>query len=187
MEQEKAVASCANALTALRRHLNRPPSLFDRHEAIELLESLVRLARTQAHDKAEEYSAALDEVNLHFQNSVNALLPVRRMSLSPISASKRRRSMDQCILKTTSESEEDQTVDTKVSVPLDPSTLHITESRREDTRNSEVITVQKMRVKMIFPHPSAIQQNKCFQITRDRGQTRFAERVHMRSLLLSAR
>ena len=62
LEQEKAVASCANALTALRRHLNRPPSLFDRHEAIELLESLVRLARTQAHDKAEEYSAALDEV-----------------------------------------------------------------------------------------------------------------------------
>ena len=62
MEQEKAVASCANALTALRRHLNRPPSLFDRHEAIELLESLVRLARTQAHDKAEEHSAALDEV-----------------------------------------------------------------------------------------------------------------------------
>ena len=62
MEQEKAVASCANALTALRRHLNRPPSLFDRHEVLELLESLVRLARTQAHDKAEEYSAALDEV-----------------------------------------------------------------------------------------------------------------------------
>ena len=62
MEQEKAVASCANAQTALRRHFNRPPSLFDRHEAIELPESLVRLARTQAHDKAEEYSAALDEV-----------------------------------------------------------------------------------------------------------------------------
>ena len=62
MEQEKAVACCANALIALRKHLKRPPSLFDRHEAIELLESLVRLARTQAHDKAEEYSAALDEV-----------------------------------------------------------------------------------------------------------------------------
>ena len=62
MEQAKAVTSCANARTALRRHLNRPPSLFDRHEAIELLESLVRLARTQTHDKAEEYSAALDEV-----------------------------------------------------------------------------------------------------------------------------
>ena len=62
MEQEKAVASCANARTALRRHLSRPSSLFDRDEAIELLESLVRLARTQAHDKAEEHSAALDEV-----------------------------------------------------------------------------------------------------------------------------
>ena len=62
LEQEKVVASCDDALTALRRHLNRPPSLFDFHEAIELLESLVRLARTQAHDKAEEYSAALDEV-----------------------------------------------------------------------------------------------------------------------------
>ena len=31
-------------------------------EWCQLLESLVRLARTQAHDKAEEYSAALDEV-----------------------------------------------------------------------------------------------------------------------------
>ena len=62
MGQEKAVTSCANALTALTRHLSRPPSLFDRHEAIELLESLVSLARTQAHDKAEEYSAVLDEV-----------------------------------------------------------------------------------------------------------------------------
>ena len=51
MEQEKAVASCANSLTALRRHLSIPPSLFDRPEATELLESLVRLARTQAHDK----------------------------------------------------------------------------------------------------------------------------------------
>ena len=62
MEQETAVASCDNALTALRRHLNRPPSLFDFHEAIEFLESLVRIARTQAQDKAEEHSAALDEV-----------------------------------------------------------------------------------------------------------------------------
>ena len=62
MEQEKAVASCANVLTALRRYLNRPPSLFYRHEAIELLESLVHLARMQAYDKAKEYSAVLDEV-----------------------------------------------------------------------------------------------------------------------------
>ena len=62
MEQEKAVASCVNALTALGRHFNKPPSLFDRHEALELLESLVRLPRTQARDKVEEYSATLDEV-----------------------------------------------------------------------------------------------------------------------------
>ena len=61
-------------------------------------------------------------------------LAVRRMSLSPLSASKRRRSMDPSILKTTSESEEDQTVDRKVSAPLDPSTLHILE-RCGDTRN----------------------------------------------------
>ena len=51
-----------NAPTALRRHLSRSPSLFDPHEAIELLESLVRLTRTQAHKKGEEYSAALDKV-----------------------------------------------------------------------------------------------------------------------------
>ena len=44
--------------------------------------------------------------------------------------------MDPSILKTTSESEEDQTVDRKVSAPLDPSTLHISERRRGDTRNS---------------------------------------------------
>ena len=44
--------------------------------------------------------------------------------------------MDPSILKTTLESEEDQTVDRKVSAPFDPWTLHITECRREDTRNS---------------------------------------------------
>ena len=143
--------------------------------------------------------------------------------------------MDPSILKTTSESEEDQTVDRKVSAPLDPSTLHITERRRGDTRNScfdlniatiqalqakadramgkdlfqgtkmntkmkvivrvnilmkariEMITVEIMPMKMIVPHPSAFRQNICFQITRDRGQTRFAERVHLPSLLLSVR
>ena len=42
--------------------------------------------------------------------------------------------MDPSILKTTSESEDDQTVDRKVSAPLDPSTLHILE-RFGDTRN----------------------------------------------------
>lgn len=47
---------------ALRRHLDRPPSLFDPFEAIQLLETLVCLARTQAHGKADEYAAELEEV-----------------------------------------------------------------------------------------------------------------------------
>ena len=34
LEQEKAVASCFNVLTALRSQLSRRPSLFDRHEGI---------------------------------------------------------------------------------------------------------------------------------------------------------
>ena len=61
LEQEKVGESCVNTLAALRRHLNRPPSLFDTFEAIELLGTLVRLARTQAHGKADEYAAALEE------------------------------------------------------------------------------------------------------------------------------
>ena len=64
LEQEKAVESCANALAALRRHFNRPPLLFDRFEGVEFLETFVRLARTQAHQKAKEYAATLDEVKL---------------------------------------------------------------------------------------------------------------------------
>ena len=62
LEQEKAGESCVNALAALRRHLNRPPSFFDPFEAIELMVTLVRLPRTQAHGKADEYAAALEEV-----------------------------------------------------------------------------------------------------------------------------
>ena len=62
LEQEKAGKSCVNALAALRRHLNRPQSLFDPFEAIEHLEILVCLARTQAHGKADEQAAALKEV-----------------------------------------------------------------------------------------------------------------------------
>lgn len=64
LEQEKAGESCANALAVLRRPLKRPSSLFDRFEAIELLENLVRLARTQAHGNADEYAAALEEVKV---------------------------------------------------------------------------------------------------------------------------
>ena len=120
-----------------------------------------------------------------------------------------------------------------MSAPLDPSTLHISERRRGDTRNScfdlNMATVQALQAKAdkamgkdlspkeenehetesdsedeyhneysdnckenanendISTHPSAIQQNKCFQITRDRGQTRFAEPVHLLSHLLSVR
>ena len=64
LEQEKTGESCANALAALRRHVNRPSSSFDRFEAVELLETLVRLARTQAHEKGDEYAAALEEVKV---------------------------------------------------------------------------------------------------------------------------
>ena len=60
--QEKALENTAAALASLRRHLNRPSSLFDRFEAVELLQSLVRVARGQAHEKSDEFSAALDEV-----------------------------------------------------------------------------------------------------------------------------
>ena len=59
--------------------------------------------------------------------------------------------MDPSILKTTSESEEDQTVDRKVSAPLDPSTLHISERRRGDTSNScfdlSMATIQALQAK----------------------------------------
>ena len=59
--------------------------------------------------------------------------------------------MDPSILKTTSESEEDQTVDRKVSAPLDPSTLHISERRRGDTHNScfdlNMATIQALQAK----------------------------------------
>ena len=78
LEQEKAGESCVNALAALRRHLNRPPSLFDPFEAIELLEALVRLARTQAHGKADKYAAALEEVKTR-QPTLHSTHPQRLM------------------------------------------------------------------------------------------------------------
>ena len=36
--------------------------MFDRYEAIELLQSLVRLSRNENHAKANEYTAAADEI-----------------------------------------------------------------------------------------------------------------------------
>jgi hypothetical protein len=62
LEQERALESTTSALASLRRHLNRPASIFDRLEDVELLQSLVRVARGQAHEKSDEFSAALEEV-----------------------------------------------------------------------------------------------------------------------------
>ena len=36
--------------------------MFDKYEAVELLQSLLRLARNENHQKADEYAAALDEI-----------------------------------------------------------------------------------------------------------------------------
>ena len=74
LEQGKAGKSCANALATLRRHLIRPPSLFDPFEAIELLETLVRLAMTQAHEKADECAAVLEEVKTRQPTRLSAHL-----------------------------------------------------------------------------------------------------------------
>ena len=49
-------------LVNLRRYLNRPNSAFDRYEVLDILQALMRLARTQAHQKPEEHAAALGEV-----------------------------------------------------------------------------------------------------------------------------
>ena len=62
LEDERARRSTEDALITLRRHLNRPLNMFDRYEAVELLQSLVRLARNEAHEKADTYAATLDEV-----------------------------------------------------------------------------------------------------------------------------
>ena len=62
LEDERARRSTEDALITLRTHLNRPLNMFDRYGAIELLQSLVRLASNEAHEKADMYAAALDEV-----------------------------------------------------------------------------------------------------------------------------
>lgn len=62
LKDERARRSTEDALITLRRHLNRPLNMFDRYEAVELLQSLVRLARNEAHKKADTYAATLDEV-----------------------------------------------------------------------------------------------------------------------------
>ena len=62
MEQLKTLESSESALAALRRHISRPTAMFDKYEALDLLQSLVRLARNESHKKADEYAAALDEI-----------------------------------------------------------------------------------------------------------------------------
>ena len=62
LEEERARRSTEDALVTLRRHLNRPLNMFDRYEAVELLQFLVRFTRNEAHEKADIYAAALDEV-----------------------------------------------------------------------------------------------------------------------------
>ena len=68
LEQEKTLETTEGTLVNLRRSLNRPNSAFDRFEVLDILEALVRLARTQAHQKAEEYAAALDEVRARWDS-----------------------------------------------------------------------------------------------------------------------
>ena len=57
LEQEKTLETTEGTLVNLRRYLNRPNSAFDRFEVLDILQALMRLARTQAHQKAEEYAA----------------------------------------------------------------------------------------------------------------------------------
>ena len=59
MEQLKTSES---TLAPLRRHISRPTTMFDKYEALDLLQSLVRLVRNESHEKADEYAAALDEI-----------------------------------------------------------------------------------------------------------------------------
>ena len=68
LEQEKTLETTEGTLVNLRRYLNRPNSAFDRFEVLDILQALVRLARTQAHQKAEEYAAALDEVRARWDS-----------------------------------------------------------------------------------------------------------------------
>ena len=62
MERLRTLDSSGSALAALRRYINRPPAMFDKYEAVELLQSLLLLARDENHQKANEYAAASDEI-----------------------------------------------------------------------------------------------------------------------------
>ena len=68
LEQEKTLETTEGTLVNVRRYLYRPNSACDRFEVLDILQALVRLARTQAHQKAEEYAAALDEVRARWDS-----------------------------------------------------------------------------------------------------------------------
>ena len=68
LEQEKTLETTEGTLVNLRGYLYRPNSACDRFEVLDILQALVRLARTQAHQKAEEYAAALDEVRARWDS-----------------------------------------------------------------------------------------------------------------------
>ena len=55
---EKTLETTESSLTALRCNLNRPIQAFDRFEALDLTQALVRLART----KVDQYAATLDGI-----------------------------------------------------------------------------------------------------------------------------
>ena len=62
MEQLKTLESSESALAALRRHISRPTAMFDKYKALDLLQSLVHLARNESHKKVDEYADSLDEI-----------------------------------------------------------------------------------------------------------------------------
>ena len=62
MGRLRTLESSESALAALRRYINRPAAMFDKFHAVELLQSLLRLATNENHQKADEYAAALDEI-----------------------------------------------------------------------------------------------------------------------------
>lgn len=62
LERFKTSECSESALADLRRQISRPVAMFDKFEAIDLLSSLVRVARSEGHQKAKEYAAAQDQM-----------------------------------------------------------------------------------------------------------------------------
>ena len=67
-EQEKTLETTEGTLVNLRRLLNHANSAFDRFEVLDILQALVHLAPTQAHQKVEEHAAALGEVRTRWDS-----------------------------------------------------------------------------------------------------------------------